>query len=128
NSRKILWGANNALRDDPRRNFTFGISIENMSTHFWYFSRSHIMVTDSFDFIKNPEYLVRFILGLSFSHTEDISKGSRALGFDSTVQIYSTNPIRYKFLVQQTWYISTRCLSDFRAGALRGRATRVWEV
>jgi hypothetical protein len=36
--------------------------------------------------------------------------------------------IQYRINVGNTWYITTKPLSDFKAEGIRGRATRVWEA
>lgn len=52
NHRKIIWDGFHILRNDPCRQFTFGFTIENTSARMWYFSRSHLMVSEPFNFIK----------------------------------------------------------------------------
>lgn len=50
NREKIIRNGQHIMENDPRRRFTFGVTIENTSTRLWYFSRSHIMVTEPFNF------------------------------------------------------------------------------
>ena len=34
------------MREDPRRRFTFGITMEDTETRFWFASRSTVLVTE----------------------------------------------------------------------------------
>lgn len=40
------------LRDDPRRRFVLGLSIEGVKMRLWFCSRSDVFVTEPFDFMK----------------------------------------------------------------------------
>lgn len=37
------------MREDARRRFTFGITIEDTSTRFWFASRSIVLASEPFD-------------------------------------------------------------------------------
>lgn len=50
-SKKVLWNMHQTLRDDPRRRFTFGFTIENRTMRIWFCSRAEILVSQPFDFI-----------------------------------------------------------------------------
>ena len=50
NVSKVLGNAANVLYSDPGRRFLWGITIENTETRFWFISRSHIVVSETFDF------------------------------------------------------------------------------
>lgn len=52
NHRRLIWDAFHILRNDPCRLFTFGFTIENTTARMWYFSRSHIMVSQPFHLIS----------------------------------------------------------------------------
>ena len=50
NIRKIVWGMAQAMKDDVRRRFCFGFTIENVNMTLWFCSRSLLVATPSFDF------------------------------------------------------------------------------
>lgn len=39
------------MREDPRRRFTFGMTIEDSEMRLWYVSRTDVTVTQAFDFL-----------------------------------------------------------------------------
>ncbi|KAJ8502417.1 hypothetical protein ONZ45_g11789 [Pleurotus djamor] len=131
NFRKILWNAQHALRNDPRRMFFFGVTVEHHDTRLWFFSRSHIMVSSVFDFSKNYRPLVQFFIGLSFCHVlgkrSDLTRPLEAHGYDPTIERLDDTG-KYRIRVGNIWYITLGVLSDFRAESIRGRCTRVWRV
>ncbi|KAF7428941.1 hypothetical protein PC9H_008178 [Pleurotus ostreatus] len=77
NFAKVMWSGHHILRNDPRRNFCFGITTENATCRLWFFARSHIMVSEPFNVITDHTPLVRFILSLSFAHVLS-TKASRS--------------------------------------------------
>ncbi|KAF4586685.1 hypothetical protein EYR40_010700 [Pleurotus pulmonarius] len=132
NRRKTVWNSHHILRNDPRRLFTFGISIENTCCRFWYFSRSHVMVSQGFNFITDYEPYVQLLVGLAFAHVFDHDTTAvpgllRAHGYDPTVQRLD-NSGNYSIRVGDKTYITCGVLSDFRAESICGRCTRVWKV
>ena len=44
------------MREDARRRFTFGFTIENRTMRLWYADRSEILISDFFDFISVRHY------------------------------------------------------------------------
>lgn len=50
NEDQLLNDASHILYNDPCREFTFGFTIEHRTMRLWYFSRSHISVTEGFDY------------------------------------------------------------------------------
>ncbi|KAJ7135382.1 hypothetical protein C8R43DRAFT_1203559 [Mycena crocata] len=123
NVRKIIWSAMHILANDPGRRAVFGFTIEDAKMRVWFMSRSHIMACKKFDFISSPKELIRAISTFSFAEKED-------LGFDTTITQFKTQKgdIQYKIQLKGVTYVTVTPLSDYRANALRGRATRVWRV
>ncbi|KAK0211957.1 hypothetical protein IW262DRAFT_344149 [Armillaria fumosa] len=132
NVRKISGNAAQILYSDPCRKFIRGTTIGDVSTRFWFFSRSHVFVTEAFNFILNPRPLVHYIISLVFASLKD-------LGFDPTVrrvavplQESSENDtqytIQYDYHVGGHVYRTVECLSSFRAAGLISRGSRVWKV
>ena len=52
NAMKVLWSMHHIMREDARRRFVIGFSIDDTSMRLWYFSRSDAYVSESFDFLE----------------------------------------------------------------------------
>ncbi|KAF8875539.1 hypothetical protein CPB85DRAFT_1206319, partial [Mucidula mucida] len=66
------------IETDPCRRFMNAFTIEGMTMTLWHFSRSHIAISERFDYHKTPEPFIRFVIFMTFA--------SRAeLGYDPTV-------------------------------------------
>ena len=48
----MVYSGFHMLSKDPRRRFTFGVTIEDTESRLWYFSRSFIVVSTPFNFIE----------------------------------------------------------------------------
>ncbi|KAJ7747919.1 hypothetical protein DFH07DRAFT_1062626 [Mycena maculata] len=124
NLRKVVWTCHNTLLIDPRRRFIFGITIEDTQTTVWYFSRTAIMATERFDFVKKPSFIWSWLsrllslrnsaLTLPFPYTEILPNQSKV--------------IQFKMEVGGTVYVTCGPLYDYSADAIRGRGMRVWKV
>ncbi|KAK0195828.1 hypothetical protein F5146DRAFT_951483 [Armillaria mellea] len=129
NFAKLVGNASQAMYADPTRRFMFGMTIENKTARFWFFSRAIVLVSQSFDFLKDYTHLIRYVLSLSFATAEE-------LGYDVSVTRVAyplaSNPsehtIQYDYLICGKTYRTVKCLSSFRASSLLSRATRVWTV
>ncbi|KAK0453895.1 hypothetical protein EV421DRAFT_1767130 [Armillaria borealis] len=129
NFAKLVGNASQAMYADPTRRFMFGTTIENKTARFWFFSRAIVLVSESFDFIKDYTHLIRYVLSLSFATAEE-------LGYDMSVTRVAyplaANPsehiIQYDYHIGGKTYRTVKCLSSFRASGLLSRATRVWTV
>ena len=53
----MLWSMNHIMREDVRRRFVAGFTIEDSSMRYWFCSRSDVFVSDSFDMLR-----VRFLM------------------------------------------------------------------
>ncbi|KAK0491261.1 hypothetical protein IW261DRAFT_77791 [Armillaria novae-zelandiae] len=126
---KLVGNASQAMYADPTRRFMFGMTIENTTTRFWFFSRAVAFVSEPFNFIKDYTHLIRYVLSLSFATTEE-------LGYDLSVTRVayplaansSKHIIQYNYHIGGSTYRTVDCLSSFRASGLLSRATRVWAV
>ncbi|KAK0491267.1 hypothetical protein IW261DRAFT_1436697 [Armillaria novae-zelandiae] len=124
---KLVGNASQAMYADPTGRFMFGMTIENTTTRFWFFSRAIALVSEPFNFIKDYTHLIRYVLSLSFATTEE-------LGYDLSVTRVAyplpANPsehtIQYDYHIGGKTYRTVECLSSFRASGLLSRATRVW--
>ena len=52
NRAKILHNMAFLLREDPRRRFVYGYTIEDVTMRLWFASRSDVIVSKPFDFMK----------------------------------------------------------------------------
>ncbi|KAK0486226.1 hypothetical protein IW261DRAFT_1416033 [Armillaria novae-zelandiae] len=126
---KLVGNASEAMYADPTRRFMFGTTIENRTARFWFFSRAIVLVSESFDFLKDYTHLIRYMLSLSFAKPEE-------LGYDMSVtrvayplaENPSEHAIQYDYCIDGKTYRTVKCLSSFRASGLLSRATRVWTV
>lgn len=149
---KILWSMNHLMRDDPRRRFVLGFTIEDVDMRLWFCSRSDVFASQSFDFMKvsfeacytlrlvdcrhpkDHKRTVDFFLRILFATEVE-------LGWDDTIEL--TKHLDPEVSVQRpTWDITVRnhddktttiyrtqkVISNFAADAIRGRGTRVWLV
>ncbi|KAJ7031674.1 hypothetical protein C8F04DRAFT_1397182 [Mycena alexandri] len=123
NVRKTFWSAGHMLANDPARRFVFAFTIEDTSISLWFMSRSQIMASEKFNFISTPQELIRAVATFAFASPEK-------LGFDTTVSQFRDDlgRVQYKICLKGETYFTIRPLTDYRADAIRGRATRVWLV
>ncbi|KAF8909067.1 hypothetical protein CPB85DRAFT_1455900 [Mucidula mucida] len=93
--------------NDPSRRFVLSFTVEGNMMRFWYFSRSHIAVSDEFDYHKNPRDFIRFIIFMTFSSLE-------GLGYDPTVvRVRDDNKdVQYQFTVGDKKYQTVRCIDE----------------
>ncbi|KAI0946838.1 hypothetical protein AcW1_010392 [Taiwanofungus camphoratus] len=133
NVQKIVWGMHHCMRDDPRRRFTIGLTIEDTDTRLWFCSRSETLVTELFNFMTT---VVHIFLSLMYASPHEVgwdpmicpimdSKGKVLLDsdgkrrFDITVRLADGTNVVYRTI---------KILADFGADAPQGRGTRVWEA
>ncbi|KAF8880268.1 hypothetical protein BD779DRAFT_1803027 [Infundibulicybe gibba] len=116
NVAEMKWNLNHIMREDPRRRFTFGITIEGTDTRFWFASRSVVLVSKSFDFIKDPRPLIRMMHFLTHASEEQ-------LGYDTTMH---RSQSQLSINVGGRVFRTEKLLDDSAANSLLGRGTRVW--
>ncbi|KAJ6612788.1 hypothetical protein B0H10DRAFT_279558 [Mycena sp. CBHHK59/15] len=125
NARKVLWSCHLTLLTDPRRRFTFGITIEDTQTRVWFVSRTCVIATERFNFVEEPQLFIHLVLALAFANDEE-------LGFDTSMSACSDPDlpelVQFKMKVAVKTYVTRRPLSDYSADAIIGRGMRVWEA
>ncbi|KAF6763698.1 hypothetical protein DFP72DRAFT_955852 [Ephemerocybe angulata] len=123
NERQLLGNVAQVMYNDPRRIFSFGITIEKTSVRLWHFNRSRICVSKEFDCEKEPYALVRVLLFLSFASQQQ-------LGFDPTVMKGEDGTEQYfRYAVGDKWYRTVGDpIDEDGAYFLIGRGVRVWAV
>ncbi|EEC00111.1 hypothetical protein MPER_00003, partial [Moniliophthora perniciosa FA553] len=121
---RVVGNANHIMGSDPTRRFVFGMTVEYTDTRLWFFSRSHVFVTEKVDLQEDAKLLVHLIVALGRA---DLSE----LGFDLTVDRARAKggpQIRYRFKIGGNTYETTETLSDYKAKFLLGRAGRIYKV
>ncbi|KAF7790467.1 hypothetical protein EIP86_001422 [Pleurotus ostreatoroseus] len=114
------------MRDEPRRRFVYGFTIENCRMRLWYIDRSEVVVSSPFDIMKEPKFLIHFVIALAYAPSLSM------LGFDSTCQPDDREG-QFVFDVRDDagnirQFYTMQLIHSAAAEAVRGRATRVWAV
>ncbi|KAI0086025.1 hypothetical protein BDY19DRAFT_996211 [Irpex rosettiformis] len=145
NVRKILWSFSHIMRDDHRRRFVIGYTIENTNMRLWFCSRKDIIVTKPFNFIQDHATLAHFLLSQMYAKRHE-------LGYDTTIRPPSDVQLRVRnqwdvkvhydeeegagckrkrtrsqTCKQEITFRTTGLISSIGAKGVRGRGTRVWQ-
>ncbi|KAF9806331.1 hypothetical protein IEO21_08711 [Rhodonia placenta] len=136
---KIVWSMHHCMREDARRRFTYGLTIENKTMRMWFCSRTELLVSEPINFILQHHKVVHFFVAMMYAAEHEA-------GWDPTIQYVWKNDKKNGELVldddddprldidvqdgngKVVRYRTIRWLSDDGANGLRGRGTRVWEV
>ncbi|KAJ3561933.1 hypothetical protein NP233_g9889 [Leucocoprinus birnbaumii] len=122
NRKQLVSAASQIMHDDPRRMFTYGITIEDQQMSLWYFDRSHSVKSDPFDFTQDFKTFVRVFVSFLWATEHEI-------GFDPTVhRVKLGEEIRYVYQVEQKFFLTQSTIHNPRLLSISGRTTRVWEV
>ncbi|KAF8877519.1 hypothetical protein BD779DRAFT_1650263 [Infundibulicybe gibba] len=116
NNNKITWSMHHIMREDARRRFTFGITIEDTSTRFRFASRSVVLVSGRFNFMEEPGPLIQMVTFLLYASEEQ-------LGYDMTIR---RNQSQLAIDLSGRTFQTTGLLANFADSPL-GRGTRVWK-
>ncbi|KAJ4465916.1 hypothetical protein C8R41DRAFT_857601 [Lentinula lateritia] len=124
NNKKVLSNATHIMGADPTRRFMFGLTIDKFNVRLWFFSRSHVFVTEAMNLHMDAKNLIYFALSLSGACREE-------LGYDPTVrrvQGKNGSGPRYIFTIDGKQYITTEAITVRKAKFLLGCATRLFKV
>ncbi|EKM48776.1 uncharacterized protein PHACADRAFT_132196 [Phanerochaete carnosa HHB-10118-sp] len=126
NASQILWSLTHAMREDARRRFVFGFTIENTRMRLWFASRQVVLASyPENDFTTAIGRVAGFFLRILYAERH-------ALGFDETIVRLppgeGESDVPYEIEVGGKWYRTQRLISAIGAESIRGRGTRVWEV
>lgn len=146
----MLWDMNQIMREDPRRRFVFGFTIENTHMRLWMANRSGIVVSEPFNFITVRIVSLDLVLKSADSQVKEHEKflhfvlsqmyaTPHRLGIDTTMTVFkekSAGASIYDItvhhviggLIQPVVFRTAGLLNDDGAKALRGRGTRIWRV
>ncbi|KXN82899.1 hypothetical protein AN958_01968 [Leucoagaricus sp. SymC.cos] len=127
NRSQLVSAASYLMNDDPRRMWMYGITIEDDEMSLWYFSRSHSVKSEPFDFTTDIGTFARvFITFLLATPTE--------MGFDPTVErVTYKDKIQYIYTIknakgQARRFLTLNPIHNPRSLCITGRKTRVWRV
>ncbi|KAJ3561935.1 hypothetical protein NP233_g9890 [Leucocoprinus birnbaumii] len=122
NRKQLVSAASQIMHDDPRRMFTYGVTIEDQQMSLWYFDCSHSVKSDPFDFTQDFKTFVRVFVSFLWATEHEI-------GFDPTVhRVKLGEEIRYVYQVEQKFFLTQSTIHNPRLLSISGRTTRVWEV
>ncbi|KAJ8502534.1 hypothetical protein ONZ45_g11667 [Pleurotus djamor] len=112
------------MNDDPRRMFSFSMTIVRDQVSLWYYSRSHTAVSEPFSFVENPKMFIKVLMSFQFASEEE-------LGFDPLVERQADGT--YIFEIRQgkgppRRFRTVRVLSEYRSNNITGRMSRIWLV
>ncbi|KAG7096518.1 hypothetical protein E1B28_003947 [Marasmius oreades] len=131
NYQKVVWSMNEVMRNDPRRRFVFGLTIENTTGRLWFHNRANLVASQPFDLHDDRKHVAHILVALG---TADRVR----LGYDDTITLHDRQENENIFDIQvfdqdkndgrPTTYRTVRRIADYSADVLTGRATRVWTV
>ncbi|XP_006457561.1 hypothetical protein AGABI2DRAFT_123418 [Agaricus bisporus var. bisporus H97] len=125
NCEKLVSAANHVMNDDPCRMWMYGITIENTKMSVWYFSRSHCVKSETFDFTKDIRTVIRVLLSFTYATREQ-------MGYDPTVHRIKDNESQYVYEIPTedgTRYFKTiHLLAHHKSLCITGKKTRVWKT
>ncbi|XP_006460414.1 hypothetical protein AGABI2DRAFT_117365 [Agaricus bisporus var. bisporus H97] len=116
---RLVSATNHIMNDDPRRNWTYGITIESTNMSLWYFSRSYSMKSASFDFTKDFKTFIHVFLSFLYATEEE-------LGYDPSIfRRYHDNKWCYIYKLETT--MGTKYYRTIKP-LYNSRKSRVWKV
>ncbi|KAJ8507002.1 hypothetical protein ONZ45_g10579 [Pleurotus djamor] len=112
------------MNDDPRRTFSFSMTIVRDQVSLWYYSRSHTAVSEPFSFVENPKMFIKVLMSFQFASEKE-------LGFDPLVERQADGT--YIFEIRQgkgppRRFRTVGVLSEYRSNNITGRMSRIWLV
>ncbi|CCL99699.1 uncharacterized protein FIBRA_01720 [Fibroporia radiculosa] len=133
---KVIWGMHHCMREDPRRRFTFGLTVEDSEMRLWYVSRTDVMVTQAFDFLMDHRTLIH--LALAFLNADPQEAGwdptmKPVMGRNGKPLLGGDCKPRFDITVHakdgsEAIFRTTRLISFIGTASMQGRGTRVWEA
>ncbi|KAG8891920.1 hypothetical protein FRB99_003240, partial [Tulasnella sp. 403] len=123
NRRQVIHAAGDVLDNDPCRQFSYSVTIEDRDIRLWYWSRSHCAASTSFDFTKEPRRFIYILLAFIFATPTE-------LGYDDSIRRIrdQDGEIRYVYRINGRFFKTLRCVTKSVDLRISGRITRVWEA
>ncbi|KAI0086085.1 hypothetical protein BDY19DRAFT_996268 [Irpex rosettiformis] len=134
---KICWNMYQVMKEDPRRRFVFGFTIENTQMRVWLMSRAEVIVSQPFNFITDHAKFIHFVLSQVYAKPHELGIDTnmtvvKGKGDDSTLVydiVLHHDPVEggreeADPIVVRTVYL----INDDGVKYPLGRGTRVWRV
>ncbi|QRW02379.1 kinase domain protein [Ceratobasidium sp. AG-Ba] len=126
---KVMWSMHHAMRNDARRRFVFGLTLENTSARLWFNDRCGVVSSEIFDINKDWRSFVHIVFGISRAEWSE-------LGFDPDVSLVKSeeNKAQYDITIRSCMnransvYRTVGILANVAADSSIGRGTRVWRA
>ncbi|KAK7433983.1 hypothetical protein VKT23_020447 [Stygiomarasmius scandens] len=124
--RKLLYNMQQTMSLDPRRRFTFGLTVENVKARLWFCCRGCLLATEDFNFMKDLEVMVHFFVSVAFA-------SETQLGWDPSIRLNEEESSKQRSRIYDIdfdgeTYTTQTIITDHSAEGLLGRGTRVWRV
>ena len=58
----MIWGMQHVMHADARHHFTFGVTIENTTTHAWFCCHQVVLVLQWFNFLEVRVSFLNYII------------------------------------------------------------------
>ncbi|KAF9819009.1 hypothetical protein IEO21_02423 [Rhodonia placenta] len=137
--RKVIWSMHHCMREDARRRFTYGLTIENRTMRMWFGSRTELLVSKPIDFMSEHHKVVHFFVAMMYADEHEVGWDPtmryvrKKNGKNDELELDKEDKPRLDIDVRDqdgtvVRYRTIRWLSDDGANDLRSRGTRVWEV
>ncbi|KAF9269964.1 hypothetical protein L218DRAFT_4952 [Marasmius fiardii PR-910] len=128
---EALFDGRHILEEDPSRRFTFALTIADTTAHLIYFSPSCTVATP-FDIKKEPHIFIEFLLCITTypSTPKECFHALWLTGFQPLDHpiVHLTRGPQFCLRLNSHEYKTVSPLSNYKAGAVNGRLTRVWVV
>ncbi|KAI0088534.1 hypothetical protein BDY19DRAFT_906556 [Irpex rosettiformis] len=134
---KICWNMYQVMKEDPRRRFVFGFTIENTQMRVWLMSRAEVIVSQPFNFITDHAKFIHFMLSQVYAKPHELGIDTnmtvvKGEGDDSTLVydiVLHHDPVEggreeADPIVVRTVYL----INDDGVKYPLGQGTRVWRV
>ncbi|THU96195.1 hypothetical protein K435DRAFT_664929 [Dendrothele bispora CBS 962.96] len=116
------------MRNDARRRFVFGLTMEDTKIRLWFHDRAVVLASEAFDLHRDWRQFVHILVALG---TADRIR----LGYDDTVSLVQIHEHANTYDItvfsdvgETTTYRTIERISDYGTDILTGRGTRVWKV
>ncbi|KAI0088535.1 hypothetical protein BDY19DRAFT_906557 [Irpex rosettiformis] len=135
--KKICWNMYQVMKEDPRRRFVFGFTVENSQMRVWLMSRAEVIVSQPFNFITDHEKFAHFVLSQVYAKPHELGIDTnmtivKGEGDDSTlvydIVLHHVQVERGRKEVDPIIVRTVRLINDDGVKYPLGQGTRVWRV
>ncbi|KAF9543025.1 hypothetical protein CPC08DRAFT_716824 [Agrocybe pediades] len=122
------------MNEDPRRMFTYGLTVEGYEMTLWYFCRSHSVMAGKIHLNSPDDFrrLVTTFVSFMFATPEE-------MGYDPTITVHlAGDKTQYTYKIpgvkaepkgsKDRFFRTVASIDDHWSSNITGRMTRVWKV